>query len=92
MKGIHNDLAYILRGWRKKQDRLQEFMGADYTDYNLALKQETGCPYEERIIGKHFDQLKKSAGLPDVVFHSLRHPYIKPTTKILLSLPALISR
>lgn len=42
-------------------------------DYNLVLALETGWPCEDRVIGNQFDRLKKSAGLPDVVFHSLRH-------------------
>ena len=45
-------------------------MGPDYTDYNLVLAQETGRPCEDRIIGNQFERLKKSAGLPNVVFHS----------------------
>ncbi len=48
-------------------------MGPDYTDYNLVLAQETGRSCEDRIIGNQFERLKKSAGLPNVVFHSLRH-------------------
>lgn len=53
--------------------KLKEFMGADYIDYNLVLAQETGRPCEDRIIGNQFERLKKSANLPNVVFHSLRH-------------------
>ena len=56
-----------------KQGKLKEFMGDDYIDYNLVLAQETGRPCEDRIIGNQFERLKKSAGLPNVVFHSLRH-------------------
>lgn len=37
-------LALILRDWKDKQDRLKEFMGPDYIDYNLVLAQETGRP------------------------------------------------
>ncbi len=66
-------LAYILRDWKAKQDKLKEFMGEEYTDYNLVLALETGRPCEDRVIGNQFARLKKSAGLPDVVFHSLRH-------------------
>lgn len=66
-------LAYILRDWRGKQDKLKEFMGDEYVDYNLVLALETGRPCEDRVIGNQFERLKKSAGLPDVVFHSLRH-------------------
>ncbi|MCM1541172.1 MAG: site-specific integrase [Blautia sp.] len=70
---VPKTLAYILRDWKEKQDRLKKLMGADYTDYNFVLAQETGRPCEDRIIGNQFERLKKSAGLPDVVFHSLRH-------------------
>lgn len=70
---IPKTLAFILRDWKEKQDTLKEFMGVDYIDYNLVLAQETGRPCEDRIIGNQFERLKKSANLPNVVFHSLRH-------------------
>lgn len=70
---IPKTLAFILRNWKEKQDSLKEFMGADYIDYHLVLAQETGRPCEDRIIGNQFERLKKSANLPNVVFHSLRH-------------------
>lgn len=66
-------LAYLLRDWKEKRDKLKEFMGEEYVDYNLVLTLETGWPCEDRVIGNQFERLKKSAGLPDVVFHSLRH-------------------
>ena len=37
------------------------------------LAQANGRPYEDRLIEKAFNQLKEKAGLPNVVFHSLRH-------------------
>lgn len=70
---IPKTLAYILQDWKEKQNTLKEFMGTDYIDYGLVLAQETGRPCEDRIIGNQFERLKKSAGLPNVVFHSLRH-------------------
>ena len=66
-------LAYILRDWKERQEKLKEFMGDEYVDYNLVLALETGRPCEDSVIGNQFERLKKSAGLPDVVFHSLRH-------------------
>ena len=54
-------------------DKLKELMGEEYNDFNLVLALETGRPCEDRVIGNQFERLKRSAGLPDVVFHSLRH-------------------
>ena len=66
-------LAYILREWKKSQEELKEFLGDEYQDYNLVVAQANGRPYEDRIILKEFEKLRETAGLPKVVFHSLRH-------------------
>ena len=70
---IPKTLALILREWRQRQEAWKEFMGEDYVDYNLVLALENGRPCEDMIIGNAFARLKEKAGLPDVVFHSLRH-------------------
>ena len=70
---IPKTLAKLLQEWKSKQDKLKEFLGDEYIDYNLVIAQETGRPCEDRIIGNQFNRLKKQLGLPDVVFHSLRH-------------------
>ena len=70
---IPKTLALILRDWKEKQSKLKDIMGSDFADYNLVLALETGRPCEDRIITKQFDRLKEEAGLPNVVFHSLRH-------------------
>lgn len=70
---IPKTLAKLLQEWKSKQDKLKEFLGEEYIDYNLVIAQETGRPCEDRIIGNQFNRLKKQLGLPDVVFHSLRH-------------------
>ena len=61
-------LAYILREWRKAQEELKSFLGDEYQDFDLVV----ALP-ENRIIEKEFSILKEKAGLPNVVFHSLRH-------------------
>ena len=66
-------LAYILREWKKSQDELKEFLGDEYQDFNLVIAHQNGRPCEQRTINKEFAALKKEAGLPEVVFHSLRH-------------------
>lgn len=66
-------VAYILRDWRKAQTELKEFLGDEYQDFDLVVALPNGRPCETRIIEKEFSILKKKAGLPNVVFHSLRH-------------------
>ena len=66
-------LAYMLRDWRRTQERKKEFLGNDYNDFNLVVTQDNGRPCEVKLIEKAFKRLKEEAGLPDVVFHSLRH-------------------
>ena len=66
-------LAYILREWKKSQDELRSFLGDEYQDFNLVVALPNGRPCEDRIILKEFSKLREEAGLPRVVFHSLRH-------------------
>jgi integrase len=66
-------LAYILREWQKSQAELKQYLGGEYLDYNLVVTQSNGRPCENRLIEQQFLILKEKAGLPEVVFHSLRH-------------------
>lgn len=66
-------LAYILREWRKSQQELKDFLCDEYQDFDLVVALPNGRPCENRIIEKEFSLLKAKAGLPNVVFHSLRH-------------------
>ena len=66
-------VAYILREWRDSQNEVKDFLGDEYTDYNLVVALPNGRPCENRVLQKEFGNLKKEAELPNVVFHSLRH-------------------
>ena len=66
-------LAYILREWKKSQDELKGFLGDEYQDFDLVVALPNGRPCEDRIILKEFAKLREDAGLPKVVFYSLRH-------------------
>lgn len=70
---IPKTVVYILREWRKIQEQYKEFLGQDFYDYNLVLTLPNGRPVENRIMEKEFLKLREKAGLPHVVFHSLRH-------------------
>ena len=54
-------------------ERLKGFLGDEYQDFDLVVALPNGRPCENRIIEKEFSLLKQKAGLPNVVFHSLRH-------------------
>ncbi len=49
------------------------FLGDEYQDFDLVVALPNGRPCEDRIILKEFEKLREKAGLPRVVFHSLRH-------------------
>ena len=66
-------VAYILREWKTSQEGLKSFLGDEYQDFDLVVALPNGRPCENRIIEKEFSLLKQKAGLPNVVFHSLRH-------------------
>ena len=70
---IPKTLAYILREWKDIQDQYKQYLGNDFFDYNLVLTLPNGRPVESRVIDKEFAILREKAGLPYVVFHSLRH-------------------
>lgn len=66
-------LAYILREWKSAQDELRALLRDEYQDYDLVVALANGRPCEDRVILKSFEKLREKAGLPKVVFHSLRH-------------------
>lgn len=66
-------VAYILREWKKSQKELKGFLGDEYQGFDLVVALPNGRPCKNRIIEEEFSLLKQKAGLPNVVFHSLRH-------------------
>lgn len=48
-------------------------LGSEYHDYDLAVSQINGRPYDINIIDKMFQKFIESNSLRRVVFHSLRH-------------------
>ncbi|MGI6005696.1 MAG: site-specific integrase, partial [Christensenellales bacterium] len=65
--------AYILREYRGNQKVLKDLLQDEYEDYNLVVALANGRPCEERLIAESFQRLREKVGLPNVVFHSLRH-------------------
>ena len=63
----------ILREWKNVQEAQKRFLGEEYQDFDLVVALENGRPSDNRNIEKSFSKLRKTAGLPRVCFHSLRH-------------------
>ena len=70
---LPKDVAVILKSWKESQQSLIRFTGNDYRENNLVVTMSDGRPCEERNITLAFAKLREKAGLPKVVFHSLRH-------------------
>lgn len=70
---LPDELAYILKNWKREQAEIKEALQQDYTDYNLVVTLPNGRPVEHRIMDKALRQLEEKEKLPVVVFHSLRH-------------------
>ena len=66
-------VARMLVEWKKRQEENKEFLGEEYTDYDLVLSLDNGRPLEGQVISRSFKELIRKNNLPDVVFHSLRH-------------------
>lgn len=65
--------ALALREAQTTQEKDKALLGDDYMDFDLVIAHNNGRPYESRQILKAMKKLSKDLGLPDVVFHSLRH-------------------
>ena len=66
-------LAEFLQEWRKLQNQYREFFKDEYHNYDMVVSFEDGRPVEHNIIRDGLEMIADAAGLPHVVFHSLRH-------------------
>ena len=76
-------MAQCLIDIKKEQDEVKEALGSEYTDYNLIMATTFGMPINGSYIRDQMQKVIDKEGLPDVVFHSLRHTSV--TYKLKLS-------
>ena len=74
-------VAEMLIRWKEQQMETIEALGDEYQDFDLVIAGPLGMPTEAGTINASFRTLIEKNDLPRVVFHSLRHPYVKHTTK-----------
>ena len=80
---IPKSVAMCLTELKKEQDELIEVLGGEYHNYNLVMATTFGLPLGESYLRDKMQKVIDEQGLPDVVFHSIRHTSV--TYKLKLS-------
>ena len=73
---IPSSVAILLAELREEQKETIEALGDMYENYNLVLATSYGLPLGESYLRDKMQEVIDREGLPDVVFHSLRHTSI----------------
>ena len=80
---IPRTVAGFLAELKSEQDEIKEALGNEYQDYNLVMATTFGLPIGDSYLRTKMQDIIDELGLPDVVFHSLRHTSV--TYKLKLS-------
>ena len=81
-------VAQCLIDIKKEQDEVKEALGSEYTDYNLIMATTFGMPINGSYIRDQMQKVIDKEGLPDVVFHSLRHTSVESIVCLLYTSPS----
>lgn len=76
-------LIACLRLWKEQQAKDRKKYRKEYEEHDLVFAQENGMPPQEKQLTREFSGLLEKCGLPDVIFHSLRHT--STTYKLIVS-------
>ena len=76
-------VAQCLADLKKEQYEIIEALGSEYQNYNLVMATTFGLPIGDSYLRDQMQRIIDKLGLPDVVFHSLRHTSV--TYKLKLS-------
>ena len=69
-------VAQYLSEIKAEQDYIIEALGNEYRNYNLIMATTYGLPIGDSYLRDKMQKVIDEQGLPDVVFHSLRHTSI----------------
>lgn len=70
---IGADLVEMLKTHYQAQQIQKQFIGIEWKEYDLVFASSIGTPLDHRNMQRDFDKLLKTAGLPKIRFHDLRH-------------------
>ena len=80
---IPKSVAQYLVELKAEQNEIKEALGNEYHDYNLVMATTFGLPIGDCYLRNKMQDIIDELGLPNVVFHSLRHTSV--TYKLKLS-------
>ena len=80
---IPRSVAQYLVELKAEQNEIKEALGNEYHDYNLVMATTFGLPIGDCYLRNKMQDIIDELGLPNVVFHSLRHTSV--TYKLKLS-------
>ena len=80
---IPRSVALCLKELKQEQDDLIDALGSEYHNYNLVMATTFGYSISGSYLREKMQKVIDEQGLPDVVFHSLRHTSV--TYKLKLS-------
>ena len=80
---IPRSVTQYLIELKQEQDEIKAALGNEYHDYNLVMATTFGLPIGDSYLRNKMQDIIDELGLPDVVFHSLRHTSV--TYKLKLS-------
>ena len=78
---VSDDVIAMLRIWRAEQAKERLRLGDQWQDNDRLFTAWNGAPIRPDVITAWFHKFVTKNGLPPIHVHSLRHPYVKPTTK-----------
>ena len=79
---IPKSVAMELAEWKKEQDQTKRMLGDEYHDYGLVLATAFGTPASADHLRSEIKKLSEKYGLPEIVFHSLRHTSVTYKLKL----------
>jgi integrase len=72
---IGESLQLDLKRWKAHQNEMKMVHRKIFVDHNLVFTTETGKPIFPRSLTTQFNNVIKSAGVPKIRFHDLRHTH-----------------
>ena len=79
---IPKSVAQCLIDLKKNQEEIIEALGNEYQNYNLVMATTFGLPIGDSYLRTKMQDIIDELGLPDVVFHSLRHTSVTYKLKL----------